>query len=76
MPSFRKTPPREPPKRVRSALVPAAARISTTDSYANPKQLLRVDGTPVIIHLLKSCGRLCKRTVPLIRRSCRAPPPL
>ncbi|KAL1510804.1 hypothetical protein AB1Y20_007088 [Prymnesium parvum] len=38
---------------IRQALVPAAARISTTDSYANPKQLIRVDGTPVIIHVLK-----------------------
>jgi hypothetical protein len=33
--------------------VPAAARLSTPDSYTNPKQLIRVDGTPIIIHLLK-----------------------
>ena len=39
--------------RIRQALVPAAARISTTDSYQKPKQLICVDGTPVIIHLLK-----------------------
>jgi NDP-sugar pyrophosphorylase family protein len=38
---------------IRQALVPAAARLSTPDSYTNPKQLIRVDGTPIIIHLLK-----------------------
>lgn len=46
-------PPRRPPVAIRHALVPAAARLSTPDSYTNPKQLIRVDGTPIIIHLLK-----------------------
>mmetsp|Transcript_26151 Transcript_26151/g.84416 ORF Transcript_26151/g.84416 Transcript_26151/m.84416 type:complete len:895 (-) Transcript_26151:747-3431(-) len=46
-------PARRPPVAIRHALVPAAARLSTPDSYTNPKQLIRVDGTPIIIHLLK-----------------------
>jgi len=36
---------------IRAALVPAAARLSTPDSYTNPRQLIRVDGTPIIIHV-------------------------
>ena len=43
---------RSPPP-VRQALVAAAARITTPDSFANPRQLIRVDGAPVIIHLLR-----------------------
>ena len=45
---------RSPAPPVRHALVPAAARLSTPDSYTNPKQLIRLDGTPIIIHLLRS----------------------
>ena len=41
------------PPRVTQALVAAAARITTPDSFANPRQLIRVDGAPVIIHLLR-----------------------
>ena len=39
--------------RVRQALVGAATRLSHPDDFANPKQLLRIDGLPIIIHLLK-----------------------
>jgi choline kinase len=35
------------------ALIPAAARITTPDSFATPRQLIRVDGAPVIIHILR-----------------------
>lgn len=42
-----------PPPPVRQALIAAAARITTPDSFANPRQLIRVDGAPVIIHLLR-----------------------
>jgi len=42
-----------PSPRVRQALVTAAARLSHPDDFANPKQLLRIDGLPVITHLLK-----------------------
>jgi len=42
------------PPLVTQALVSAAARILTPDSFANPRQLIRVDGAPVIIHLLRS----------------------
>merc|ERR1740138_1254780 len=38
---------------IRQALVAAAARITTPDSFSNPRQLIRVDGAPVIIHLLR-----------------------
>ena len=41
------------PPVVRQALVAAAARITTPDSFTNPRQLIRVDGAPVIIHLLR-----------------------
>ena len=41
------------PPRVTQALVAAAARITTPDSFTNPRQLIRVDGAPVIIHLLR-----------------------
>jgi len=41
------------PPLVKQALVAAAARITTPDSFANPRQLIRVDGAPVIIHLLR-----------------------
>ena len=37
----------------KQALVAAAARISTPDSFTNPTQLISVDGAPVIIHLLR-----------------------
>ena len=50
---------RASPPLVRHALVAAAARITTPDSFANPRQLIRVDGAPVIIHLLRNlqvCG--------------------
>ena len=43
-----------PPPRIRQALVPAASRLTSPDDFANPKQLLRIDGTPVITHLLNS----------------------
>ena len=43
-----------PPPRIRQALVPAASRLASPDDFANPKQLLRIDGTPVITHLLNS----------------------
>lgn len=43
-----------PNPRVKQALVPAASRLTSPDDFANPKQLLRVDGTPVISHLLNS----------------------
>ena len=55
---------RASPPRVQHALVAAAARITTPDSFANPRQLIRVDGAPVIIHLLRNlqtCG--IRRTV-------------
>lgn len=39
---------------VRQALIPAAACITTPDSFANPRQLIRVSSVPVIIHLLHS----------------------
>ena len=39
---------------VRQALIAAAARITTPDSFVNPRQLIRVDGAPVIINLLRS----------------------
>ena len=42
------------PPVTRQALVLAAARITTTDSFVNPQQLIRVDGAPVIIHLLRN----------------------
>ena len=38
---------------VRRALVAAACRLSTTDNFNNPRQLVRIDGTPVIIHILR-----------------------
>jgi len=41
------------PPVVRQALVAAASRITTPDSFANPRQLIRVDGAPVIVHLLR-----------------------
>ena len=44
---------RASPPRVRQALVSAAARITTPDSFANPRQLIRVDSSPIIIHLLR-----------------------
>ena len=44
--------PSQPPP-VRQALIPAAARITTPDSFSNPRQLIRMDGAPVIIHLLR-----------------------
>jgi len=43
-----------PNPRIRQALVPAASRLTSPDDFANPKQLLRIDGTPVITHLLNS----------------------
>lgn len=44
---------RRSPPNVRTALITAAARITTPDSFANPRQLIRVDGAPVIVHLLR-----------------------
>jgi choline kinase len=39
--------------RLRQALVTACGRISTLDSYIKPTQVIRVDGSPVIVHLLR-----------------------
>ena len=50
------------PPVVKQALVAAAARILTPDSFANPRQLIRVDGSPVIIHLLRNLQVSLKAT--------------
>ena len=58
---------RSPPV-VTQALVAAAARILTPDSFANPRQLIRVDGAPVIIHLLRSLQASGIRRAVITRR--------
>ena len=50
------------PPVTRQALVLAAARITTTDSFVNPQQLIRVDGAPVIM-CLSNRARECHRAL-------------
>ena len=45
---------RDPEARVRQALVPAASRLTTADSDRSPSQILRLDASPVIIHVRSS----------------------
>jgi len=50
--------------KVRLALVPAASRLTAADGDNDPKRILRVDGTEIIIHTLKSLASVgIERTV-------------
>jgi len=47
----------KPKRRVKTALIAAGGRFSTTDSFTAPKQLIRVDSGPVIHLLVRSLHR-------------------
>ena len=62
-----------PPPRIRQALVPAASRLASPDDFANPKQLLRSDGTPVIPHLLNKTEEITRAFCVLLKNCLTAP---